>query len=390
VPTGQTPGLYSGEIVVSSANAKPTGVPLRLRVYDFALPKVAHVRTAFVLWNHMGPFLADTSPQTKERAFLEYARFLLRHRLSPITFRSPVPTPGGGYDFSWMDNYLRVADEVGFTTLNVGDNGRTVSSKDVAYHKAACEHLRQRGCIDKAYVYGIDEAGRDTVAKLRDCYGTLKRADPDIRIMQTGWSPHPELDGYVDIWCPLTAGYSEKACRQAQARGEEVWWYVCCGPLAPYANFFVDYPGIDPRILFWQTWKYGVTGFLYWGTDVWPHNPPPLQKYVDADYANWNPNSYGTCNGDGFLIYPGPDGKPLGSVRLANIRDGIEDYEYFHRLAELVAQRPPGKVRRAAEALLRVEAPICQDLRTYTSDPALLLDRRASLGRMIEQLQASR
>ena len=41
-------------------------------------------------------------------------------------------------------------------------------------------------------------------------------------------------------------------------------------------------------------------------------------------------------------MFPGPDGSPLSSIRLENIRDGIEDYEMLRRLspqtlAELIA-----------------------------------------------------
>ena len=36
-------------------------------------------------------------------------------------------------------------------------------------------------------------------------------------------------------------------------------------------------------------------------------------------------------NGDGSLIYPGADG-PLGSLRLAAMVDGIEDWNIFRRL----------------------------------------------------------
>ena len=31
-------------------------------------------------------------------------------------------------------------------------------------------------------------------------------------------------------------------------------------------------------------------------------------------------------------MYPGPDGSPLSSVRLENLRDGLEDAELFRRL----------------------------------------------------------
>jgi hypothetical protein len=54
--------------------------------------------------------------------------------------------------------------------------------------------------------------------------------------------------------------------------GEEVWWYVCTGPRAPYVGLFIDHPGTEMRVWLWQTWKYGVQGILIWETTWW-HNP---------------------------------------------------------------------------------------------------------------------
>ena len=36
--------------------------------------------------------------------------------------------------------------------------------------------------------------------------------------------------------------------------------------------------------------------------------------------------------GDGSFTYPGEGGKPLGSIRLSNIADGIEDWELLNKL----------------------------------------------------------
>jgi len=47
---------------------------------------------------------------------------------------------------------------------------------------------------------------------------------------------------------------------------------------------------------------------------------------------------YGRYNGDGSLLYPGSDAGidgPVTSIRLRNIREGMEDYEYFKILADL-------------------------------------------------------
>lgn len=40
-------------------------------------------------------------------------------------------------------------------------------------------------------------------------------------------------------------------------------------------------------------------------------------------------------NGMGNYVYPGKDGRILPSLRLENLRDGVEDYEYLVLLKKL-------------------------------------------------------
>jgi hypothetical protein len=39
--------------------------------------------------------------------------------------------------------------------------------------------------------------------------------------------------------------------------------------------------------------------------------------------------------GDGQLLFPSADGNPLGTIRLHNIRDGLEDFGYLALLRQL-------------------------------------------------------
>ena len=70
----------------------------------------------------------------------------------------------------------------------------------------------------------------------------------------------------------------------------------------------------------------------------------------------------GTSNGDGSFTYPGIGGKPLGSIRLSNIADGIEDWELFNKLgasgsrishaADLISQLVTNETARHEEPAL--------------------------------------
>ena len=108
----------------------------------------------------------------------------------------------------------------------------------------------------------------------------------------------------------------------------------------------------------------------------------------------WNSYTYTKHNGDGHLFYPGPEGDPLPSVRLALIRDGIEDYEYHYLLREklksLVAKRMRDPqildITDRASKLLKVPDEIVRSLTDYTEDPRLIIEQRRKIAETIEEI----
>jgi len=179
---------------------------------------------------------------------------------------------------------------------------------------------------------------REQYDRLIEVCSRIKRVDPSLKIVSPYYrnpdfdrekTPLDLLTGHINIWCPNTAFFHPLAIRKRQEAGEEAWWYVCCGPGKPFANFFVDMDGVAHRILFWQQKMFGVQGLLYWNT-VWWHPASTQDPWDDiATVKDINPNVYG----DGSLMYPGKrvgvDG-PVTSIRLELICDGLEDYEYLN------------------------------------------------------------
>ena len=89
----------------------------------------------------------------------------------------------------------------------------------------------------------------------------------------------------------------------------------------------------------------------------------------------------------GNLVYPGPEGKLYASLRLENLRDGIEDYEYYallkRRTAELRRVRPDSPLIAEAEAALQVPADVAVDIDQYCHRPEPLMRRHDRLGDLI-------
>ena len=125
----------------------------------------------------------------------------------------------------------------------------------------------------------------------------------------------------------------------------EVWTYISLQPYKPLACFRLDNPLVDVRGLFWQIFHYGFDGFLYWGLNQWSLGDfAPISSTIDETFPfispmNWYVATYddGTLPwlfGDGKLLYVGTDG-PIPSIRLANIRDGLDDYDYLSMLHDV-------------------------------------------------------
>lgn len=379
------PGDYTGTVRLTCetpSGAQTRELPLSVRIYDVTIPTKSTLRTAFVLWGNFRSFTDASTSDSYVETYVRYSKLMLQHRISPITMWSPEKTDAGEWDFSKLDRYLSATVPLGLTTLNVGGNGQVAGERNVDFARAVAEHLKANGWWDLHYVYGQDEAPAGDLEKLQANYRALVDAVPDIKVMQTGWNPHPDLKGLVRIWCPLTASADMENVRKAQAEGDEVWWYVCCGPTAPHANLFVDYPGIDHRILGWLTFSRGIEGFLYWGVDVWTGNAGPVGQYDEVNYAYWNPNSFSTINGDGYLLYPAADGGALPSLRLALLRDGFEDYELLCETRRLAGARRSTQ----ADRLLDFSGDLIPSLTEYTEDGDRLLKRREEILSFAESL----
>lgn len=402
VPPDAAPGNYTGTVTAAPSNAPAKSAAVEVRVWNFELPVTPTFRTAFALFPHeIGAWWGKGDTAGTRARY----KFLLDHRISPTNIYTSSPVPEMKDIPFCVENGMNSMCLV-YTHNKDEKNRAQLAALLRPYEK----FLKDNGWWDIAYLYGFDEIREENYNELRDMYGWVKKEFPDLPRMCTV-VPNPELRGYVDIWVPLTANWREARDNEYVNRGDQVWWYVCCTPGHPYANFFIDYPAIDPRIIFWQCWKYDIPGFLYYAINLWESNrsvsvtkenqPLEDEQWRDAvksgkrwPEVEWNTFAFAGYNGDGLLVYPGPAGRFLSSIRLEAIRDGIEDYEYFHILKSLVAEAESGRpmdsklVARAKE-LIRVREDVVRSLTEYTLDPELLLKARAEVAEIIEKMRGA-
>ena len=441
-PYGTPAGIYRGTCTLHTDRGIAR-IPLEVEVYGFDLPRTPTVRSGFGVSPHrIEQYHRLTTDEQKRAVWDKYMQTFREHRLAPYSFYAYAPYEvrfeGEGdskrvvVDFSRFDAAAqRYLDEFGFNAfvlpvygLPGGRHPNYTPGEFGGYKEGTPEyerlwsdymrqleaHLREKGWLKKAYLYWFDEPETADYPFVRRVMEKIKQVAPGLTRMLTE-QPEPPLIGSVDLWCPLTALVPPQAIAERRKAGEEVWWYVCTGPKAPYVTLFIDHPGVEMRLWLWQTWQYGVQGILIWETTWW-HNefayPDSLQNpwedpmsYVwDASFKPGTRLFWG--NGDGRLLYPprrDPNrardpviADPIPSFRWECLRDGVEDYEYFallQRLCEKAEQNPtvPRSAIQNARALLQVPPEISKSMTEFTYDPRPMLQHRARLARAIEQLQ---
>ena len=396
VPASTPAGHYSGSIRIQPEQAPSCTVGVEITVRGFDLPDETNLKLVFSLYenNIRDYYRLNEVSQDLLRA---YYSFLLAYRINPTNLylrKGPQP------HYDNVDYCVRR----GMNAMNVaylydwegndGDKGRFSEEyrRDLEASLArTVQFLRERQWESLAFVYGPDEPNRNHYPSIRELFSQVKRWAPNVRRVLTH-EPTKELYGYVDVWVPRIDRYDQRRCRERQAAGEEIWWYVCATPHHPYPNFFIDYPAIDHRIIFWLAWKYDISGFLYYSLNRWVKNYPRNgRRWPDVP---WNTQTWGTHNGDGQLIYPGRGGGPYSSVRFEVIRDGIEDYEYLRLLGDamekLSDRKIPGhrEILRPAEELVgSMNEDLIGDITHFSRDGKRLLRYREKIAEQIERLE---
>ena len=334
-------------------------------------------------------------------------------------------------DFSaWDVQAKKYLDDYGFTSFRLGLKGMgggTFHSRRAGqigpfeqgspgYRRAFKDycmqlqrHLEEKGWLEKAYIYWFDEPAPKDYEFVKAGMEEIKLGGPKLQRMLTE-EPGEALYGSVDIWCPVLHNHHPEVCQARQKQGERIWWYVCCGPKAPYPGLFIDHNAIDLRIWLWMTWKWDVQGILVWTSNYWtspcayprPKIQNPWQDPMGYVSGYDRPPGYIGYwgNGDGRFLYP-PNrdvvndkdkhlAGPVSSIRWEMLREGLEDYEYFWLLRAAVAKARAAKVESAvlaeAEKLLTIPEAIIVDKTHFTRDPLPLYAHRRALAEAIERV----
>ena len=396
VPDKTPAGIYNG-LITFNGNGMKSEIQFQLRVFDFSLPKRFLLKMAFSFFENYYEDWYNMKPVPETQKMYIY-NFLLKYGISP----NNIYHTAGTYP---EQKYLEIFKErINFFTFSGGGPAYPVSESAlqtlVANKEAVYNQIKSIGLEKYAYYYSYDEISKVNIPGATQMLSAMRAEIPGLKAMQTSF-PTSDIKDLFNVWSPLFSHFGDTAQLQVLAErknlGDEIWWYATGSPSKPYPNFLLDYPVFDSRIISALSYMYDIEGVLLWSInrewstnmdikDSWPQKP--WKPYI----IDVNTQKRVFKNGMGNLIYPGPSGKIYPSLRLENLRDGVEDYEYLATLKNSIEQLKLSDYSDKqilldnANELLQVPSNVALKVNYYSPDPDNLLKYRKDIGEMIEKI----
>jgi Domain of unknown function (DUF4091) len=379
VPQKAAPGKYQGAVQVEGSGFKKS-VPVKLTVLPTELPSTSSLDTAFLFhWPNACRAHTGTENCGGEEASYEltskYQRLALEHR---VTLPDPLLYPSNG---DWENFDRRYGPWLEGTAPSRLPGAKMTSVQftryidqrpDPALLKAFEQHMKERGWLDRAYDYTGDEPPYGiTFEEARARAEAVKSAAPELRTLittsldvanQHGFTPNLDvfvpIINFMDGIEPPYVGDQRRKYDALLADGKKtLWLYQACPshgctfgttemenkPGAGWPSYMVDASAARNRAMQWLVFLEDASGELYYETAL---VLPDAWKSVYAFGGN----------GDGTLFYPGQRDRiggstevPLPSIRLKQIRQGMQDYEWLKKVADA---GDPEFARETARALI--------------------------------------
>lgn len=402
IPENASTGVYTGSVTVKTAQGQQS-IPISITVYPLTLTPERNLKVT--QWHNTGSFVKfhginDEYSDAWFAMLKKYADNMAAHRQN--VFRVPMmstieiqKTKDNKllFDFSRFD---QIADvfwntgkmdylETGFLTSrgelrwasteiflsefsNVKDqvsgNLITLPGEEVIPQllPAFESHLRDKGWLDKTYFHVMDEPSHHNAIPWMEMSAYMKYLAPDLIRMDAieTYLITDELEVAVPKLGHFVTWYDE--WKKAQEKGTELWFYTV-GTIdrCRILNKTIDLPLIHNRLLHWLNYKYDAVGYLKWGWNSWTDDPY---------------NEVGRHLGDGWNVYPVKDGV-LNSLRWEQMRNGIQEYEYFLMLEKKVAALKDSlgarfswiNPKQMSKGILNQ---VIQEFEEYSTDPEVL------------------
>ncbi|MCE5241342.1 DUF4091 domain-containing protein [bacterium] len=410
VPREAKPGQYAGQVAVMAGETKIGSVPLAVTVRGFTLPRDPTFRTLITYSaGSFRPWDKRPLPEIEQ----DVCRVLYAHGIrgngATVSVAAQLVDGKVVCDFTAFD--AKVAwnlNELGFNAFFLGPCfgggtsegwekhskwlGMEPLSEDFNRHfpdymRQVAAHLREKGWLDKAYLYLWDEPEPDYFDKVVALQKLALQGDPGFKVWETTSPNHQAFWGVVKAWSvPFgRPHFTEETVELRRQAGDEIWVYNIPASL--------EIPAQKHRLWFWQAARYGAIGAQLWNVsfynkiDPW-ENPTPV-PWVTGRHQE---SLYVYDAGEAIMIYPNrAGGAPLPSLRLKLLQKGLDDFEYLtilqHRLEQQARQRQAADPQATARQKMReLASQLVLDLGKYNLDAAALARVRTEVARQIEKL----
>lgn len=413
-------GIYTWQLEISADGVSPVRIPLSVRVWNFSLPAVPSLRAAMSTYEafnlgYYSKFRKKPFTDEQKKAVSDtLARFMLKHRMNPGFIYTMSAFKGRLIEYPRLDR-LAEYRKLGMNAIPVGQlpmhgYSSTADEMMAKYYtedklekfmntmKAVAELGTQLNLNDIFYVHAFDEIyaaahKKEKMRKLRAIRERLRTAAPKVKVECISYAD-PELVGIVDIWCPSISMMARNAesFRERQKAGDELWLYTCLGSPGRESgqppSFVLEESAAGLRLIGWICFFYKAEGFLYYAMNNWARNGARGGKPYPEE--PWNIQYMNGYNGEACFIYPARcfDMEPLSSIRMENLRDGFEDYEYLSLLTKAFDAKKESLSKtecREIEDLLSMKKLVRSGF-DYTDDSGKILGHRRQIAKWIERL----
>jgi hypothetical protein len=355
-------GLYSGYITVKTDGGGEWKLPVDLELYAFTLPHENHTRTIVYASDIIDYYPDLHNPMDALRKMAHRHRFDLigsdvhNRKFDSEALEEYLPYLNGDF-YSEANGYEGAGQNVGERTFPIGMYGSPVlgdtPGKMVAEADKWVKWFDSLDWPGTYFYYLIDEPRPDKYDWINEQARIIKSSTGAGRRLPllTTRTYTPEITESIDIWCAFKIEAEAKA--HCSKSGQGLWFYNGYRPY--HGSLILEGDAVDLRVNSWLRWRYDIDCYFIWHGTHWRHNfqgprgrlPQNVFAYPvtfmhlskeEEDMYFGKPGAH-WGNGDGILFYPGSDpffceqdrgiNGPISSIRMKNLRRGIQDFEYM-------------------------------------------------------------
>ena len=254
----------------------------------------------------------------------------------------------------------------GWETDSMGEEYKCFLSQLIP---ALVSYMKEKGVDKQCYYHVSDEPNMDNLEKYKACKNMIAPYLKGYHIIDA--LSHVEFYDTGVLEKPIPSIHKIEKFLPRNISG--LWAYYCGFGITVESQRMISQYLFRTRILGVQLYKYNIEGFLHWGFNFY-HNQ---RSYDYVDPFGCTDAEYFAPSGDGFLVYPGTDGKAWGSLRLNAMREAVDDIRALQLCEKLCG-------RKLTEKLIAEDTEEDLTFKAYPRNNDYLINLREKVAKAIE------